>query len=121
MKLDLSHFQLHWYSVRVCERATVMMTGDKGFFASCWACFFLTLPVVYGDLSYTVPEEMRPQSIIGNIAKDRSEWRDHIGRLCRFHTPTKKKKKTVTSVCRLCHSGISEILGKQVLNKIAYC
>ncbi|XP_071382561.1 protocadherin gamma-A11-like [Centroberyx affinis] len=34
------------------------------------AFFILTLHHVYGDLSYSIPEEMKRQSIIGNIAKD---------------------------------------------------
>ncbi|XP_078145412.1 protocadherin beta-15-like [Centroberyx gerrardi] len=34
------------------------------------AFFILTLHLVYGDLSYSIPEEMKRQSIIGNIAKD---------------------------------------------------
>ncbi|XP_067374412.1 protocadherin gamma-A12-like isoform X39 [Channa argus] len=36
----------------------------------CFASFFITLHVVYGDLSYSIPEEMKRDSVIGNIAKD---------------------------------------------------
>ncbi|XP_062281211.1 protocadherin-23-like [Scomber scombrus] len=34
------------------------------------ACMFLFLHPVYGDVSYSVPEEMKRGSVIGNIAKD---------------------------------------------------
>ncbi|XP_053180402.1 protocadherin beta-15-like [Scomber japonicus] len=34
------------------------------------ACMFLVLHPVYGDVSYSVPEEMKRGSVIGNIAKD---------------------------------------------------
>ncbi|XP_067374418.1 protocadherin gamma-A12-like isoform X44 [Channa argus] len=47
---------------------------DKGFSALrpifCFASFIVTLRFVYGDLSYSIPEEMRRDSVIGNIAKD---------------------------------------------------
>ncbi|XP_062281222.1 protocadherin gamma-A11-like [Scomber scombrus] len=35
-------------------------------------CFvsFVTLHLVYGDLSYSIPEEMKRNSVIGNVAKD---------------------------------------------------
>ncbi|XP_030000802.1 protocadherin gamma-A11-like isoform X38 [Sphaeramia orbicularis] len=46
------------------------MTGDKGFSALGTIFFILTLHLVYGDLSYSIPEEMKAQSVIGNIAKD---------------------------------------------------
>ncbi|XP_029298086.1 protocadherin gamma-A4-like [Cottoperca gobio] len=48
--------------------------GDKGFSALrsilCFASFIVTLQLVNGDLSYSVPEEMKRESVIGNIAKD---------------------------------------------------
>ncbi|XP_053284265.1 protocadherin gamma-A12-like [Pleuronectes platessa] len=50
--------------------------GDKGFSALRPAfgvvSFILTLHLVYGDLSYSTPEEMKRGSVIGNIAKDLS-------------------------------------------------
>ncbi|KAE8285942.1 Protocadherin gamma-A4 [Larimichthys crocea] len=48
--------------------------GDKGFSVLrpifCFASFLVTLHLVNGDLSYSIPEEMKRDSIIGNIAKD---------------------------------------------------
>ncbi|XP_070769961.1 protocadherin gamma-A11-like [Enoplosus armatus] len=46
--------------------------GDKGFSGPifCFAFFIVTLQLVNGDLSYSVPEEMKRESVIGNIAKD---------------------------------------------------
>ncbi|XP_059202755.1 protocadherin gamma-A4-like [Centropristis striata] len=50
--------------------------GDKGFSALrpifCFASFIVTLQLVNGDLSYSIPEEMKRDSVIGNIAKDLS-------------------------------------------------
>uniref|UniRef100_A0A3Q4GI44 Cadherin domain-containing protein n=1 Tax=Neolamprologus brichardi TaxID=32507 RepID=A0A3Q4GI44_NEOBR len=47
---------------------------DKGFSAQgpifCIYSIFVTLHLVYGDLSYSFPEEMKRDSVIGNIAKD---------------------------------------------------
>ncbi|XP_068571378.1 protocadherin beta-15-like [Cebidichthys violaceus] len=47
---------------------------DKGFPALrpivCIASFIVTLHLVNGDLSYSIPEEMKRESVIGNIAKD---------------------------------------------------
>uniref|UniRef100_H3CJI5 Cadherin domain-containing protein n=2 Tax=Tetraodon nigroviridis TaxID=99883 RepID=H3CJI5_TETNG len=34
------------------------------------AVFFAALDLVHGDLSYSVPEEMKRDSVIGNVAKD---------------------------------------------------
>ncbi|XP_075959818.1 protocadherin gamma-A11-like [Anarhichas minor] len=48
--------------------------GHKGFPALglilCIASFIVTLHLVNGDLSYSIPEEMKRESVIGNIAKD---------------------------------------------------
>ncbi|KAM6924068.1 protocadherin gamma-A12-like isoform 14-T14 [Xenentodon cancila] len=47
--------------------------GDKGFLLSpilCFSFFIVTLHFVHGDLSYSFPEEMKRESVIGNIAKD---------------------------------------------------
>ncbi|XP_039872155.1 protocadherin gamma-A11-like [Simochromis diagramma] len=51
-----------------------MMADGKRFPAVdpifCFACFVVTLQLAYGDLSYSFPEEMKRDSVIGNIAKD---------------------------------------------------
>ncbi|XP_063353570.1 protocadherin gamma-A11-like isoform X22 [Pelmatolapia mariae] len=51
-----------------------MMADGKRFPAVdpifCFACFIITLQLAYGDLSYSFPEEMKRDSVIGNIAKD---------------------------------------------------
>ncbi|XP_067374391.1 protocadherin gamma-A11-like isoform X20 [Channa argus] len=48
--------------------------GDKGFSALrtifCFASFIVRLRLVDGDLSYSILEEMKRESLIGNIAKD---------------------------------------------------
>eukprot|EP00063_Salmo_salar_P080620 XP_014055455.1 PREDICTED: protocadherin gamma-A12-like isoform X13 [Salmo salar] len=48
--------------------------GHKGILVTglvyCVALFLLTLHSVYGDVSYSFPEEMERGSVIGNIAKD---------------------------------------------------
>ncbi|XP_031159341.1 protocadherin beta-16-like [Sander lucioperca] len=48
--------------------------GDKGYSSLglifCFASFIVTLHLVHGDLSYSIPEEMKRDSVIGNLAKD---------------------------------------------------
>nr|XP_033489695.1 protocadherin beta-16-like [Epinephelus lanceolatus] len=48
--------------------------GDKGFPPLrpilCFASFIVTMHLVNGDLSYSIPEEMKRESVIGHIAKD---------------------------------------------------
>ncbi|KAF1384696.1 hypothetical protein PFLUV_G00122860 [Perca fluviatilis] len=48
--------------------------ADKGFeslrLILCFASFIVTLHLVHGDLSYSIPEEMKRDSVIGNLAKD---------------------------------------------------
>ncbi|XP_062281221.1 protocadherin beta-15-like [Scomber scombrus] len=46
--------------------------GDKGFsvLRPIFVSFFITLHLVYGDLSYSIQEEMKRDAVIGNIAKD---------------------------------------------------
>ncbi|XP_064182027.1 protocadherin beta-16-like [Anguilla rostrata] len=36
----------------------------------CWFFFLLTMPASFGDVSYSVPEELKRGSVIGNIAND---------------------------------------------------
>ncbi|XP_029298083.1 protocadherin Fat 2-like [Cottoperca gobio] len=61
------HFRTH-------QEVSGVRMGDKGFSALrlilCFASFIVTLQLVNGDLSYSVPEEMKRESVIGNIAKD---------------------------------------------------
>ncbi|XP_028444834.1 protocadherin gamma-A11 isoform X9 [Perca flavescens] len=48
--------------------------GDKGFpwlrLIFCFSSFIVTLHLVNGDLSYSISEEMKRDSVIGNLAKD---------------------------------------------------
>ncbi|KAM8847851.1 protocadherin beta-15-like isoform 6-T6 [Synchiropus picturatus] len=50
------------------------MMGDKGSPGHrriiCFASFIVLLRLVHGDLSYSIPEEMKRGSVIGNVAKD---------------------------------------------------
>ncbi|XP_028314879.1 protocadherin gamma-A2-like [Gouania willdenowi] len=45
--------------------------GDKGFVSLvCFAFFIVFVHLAKGDLSYSIAEEMKPRSVIGNVAKD---------------------------------------------------
>ncbi|KAM7000095.1 protocadherin gamma-A4-like isoform 10-T10 [Tautogolabrus adspersus] len=48
--------------------------GDKAFsvlgLVTSWGVFFLALRTVCGDVAYSLPEEMKRGSVVGNIAKD---------------------------------------------------
>ncbi|XP_028445923.1 protocadherin beta-16-like [Perca flavescens] len=48
--------------------------GDKGFeslrLIFCFSSFIVTLHLVHGDLSYSISEEIKRDSVIGNLAKD---------------------------------------------------
>uniref|UniRef100_A0A3B4WA18 Cadherin N-terminal domain-containing protein n=2 Tax=Seriola TaxID=8160 RepID=A0A3B4WA18_SERLL len=45
--------------------------GHNGIALRCGLAFiFLAFHLVFGDVSYSVPEEMKRGSVIGNIAKD---------------------------------------------------
>ncbi|KAK7922743.1 hypothetical protein WMY93_009645 [Mugilogobius chulae] len=46
------------------------MRNSKVFFVTCSICFILTIPAVHCDLSYSVPEEVKQNHVIGNFAKD---------------------------------------------------
>ncbi|XP_053734333.1 protocadherin gamma-A12-like isoform X36 [Synchiropus splendidus] len=51
-----------------------IMVGDKGSPGLrrlfCFASFIVLLRLAHGDLSYSIPEEMKRGSVIGNVAKD---------------------------------------------------
>ncbi len=49
----------------------LVIMGHNGFALFCGLAFmFLVLHPVDGDVSYSIPEEMKRASVIGNIAKD---------------------------------------------------
>ncbi|XP_054872483.1 protocadherin gamma-A12-like isoform X32 [Amphiprion ocellaris] len=71
--------------------------GDKGFSALrlilCFVSFIVTLHLVIGDLSYSFPEEMTPQYVIGNIAKDLSlDLRTLSARKARVNVEASRKR-----------------------------
>ncbi|XP_075902448.1 uncharacterized protein LOC142901720 [Nelusetta ayraudi] len=57
------HFLNVFYILPVNMKTPHVMIG-------CFSLFFIVLHPVYGDLSYSIPEEMKRGSVIGNIAKD---------------------------------------------------
>ncbi|XP_030000777.1 protocadherin gamma-A4-like isoform X14 [Sphaeramia orbicularis] len=61
-----------WINIGEAGIIFCVKMGDKGFAGLCliFSFAFLTLPFVYGDLSYSIPEEMKHNSAAGNIAKD---------------------------------------------------
>ncbi|XP_064811907.1 protocadherin beta-15-like [Oncorhynchus masou masou] len=71
--------------------------GHKGILVTglvyCVALFLLTLHSVYGDVSYSFPEEMERGSVIGNIAKDLSiDVRRLSARKARIDTEGNRKR-----------------------------
>ncbi|KAM9356732.1 protocadherin gamma-A12-like [Symphorus nematophorus] len=69
--------------------------GDKGISAlrPVFAFFIVMLHLVNGDLSYSIPEEMKRGSVIGNIAKDLGlDLRTLSSRKARFDTEGTRKR-----------------------------
>uniref|UniRef100_A0A3Q1EN95 Cadherin N-terminal domain-containing protein n=1 Tax=Acanthochromis polyacanthus TaxID=80966 RepID=A0A3Q1EN95_9TELE len=59
----------------------------------CFVSFIVTPQLVRGDLSYSFPEEMKPQSVIGNIAKDLGlDLRTLSARKARFNFEASRKR-----------------------------
>ncbi|XP_061090045.1 protocadherin gamma-A11-like [Conger conger] len=59
----------------------------------CWFLFLLTVPASFGDVSYSIPEELKRGSVIGNIAKDLDvDFRSLLDRKARVNAEGSSKR-----------------------------